>query len=351
MLWGIFFSSLCSACTKMQTRYKELLFIPFPYIPLLLLTPDLSASRPVNTTEQKCPLYSPFAWSVVTSPLHSTVLWLEILEIKRDFTCIHTALEDIDTSLSLTVQIWSCVGQVLALSKHKVKEKNRIKRGGVKRKYKIIKQTQKRVCTRESLPSCPSDHCALFLPKVRVRWLVVGCDHVGRVPPSHRSRRALHHHQPDGRLCRLRIRGVLLRGIFAPAVVHNTWYQEDQEQDNIAGNEDAKVQSDGVDLLVVLQKAHGAVFMLGGAEALEEKCLGGLRAMRRRMCRDIPNDPLCPLRSVVLAPPALHSCCLAPASRFQTSAADTWLCGKNTLIRAAAPPAPSLCNRWLPLIT
>lgn len=121
MSWGIFFSSLCSACPKMQTRYKELLFIPFPYIPLL--TPDLSASQPVNTTEQKCPLYSPFAWSVVTSPLHSTVLWLEILEIKRDFTCIHTALEDIDTSLSLTVQIWSCVGQVLALSKHKVKEK------------------------------------------------------------------------------------------------------------------------------------------------------------------------------------------------------------------------------------
>lgn len=136
MSWGIFFSSLCSACPKMRTRYKVLLFIPFPYIPLLLLTPDLSASRPVNTTEQKCPLYSPFAWSVVTSPLHSTVLWLEILEIKRDFTCIHTALGDIDTSLSLTVQIWSCVGQVLALSKHKVKEKKKIKQGGVKRKYK-----------------------------------------------------------------------------------------------------------------------------------------------------------------------------------------------------------------------
>lgn len=126
----------------MQTRYKELLFIPFPYTPLLLLTPHLCPSRPVNTTEQKCLFYSPVAWSVMTSPLHSTVLWLEILEIKRDFTCIHTALEDIDTSLSLTVQIWSCVGQVLALSKHKVKQK-KIKWWGVKRKYKKIKQTQK----------------------------------------------------------------------------------------------------------------------------------------------------------------------------------------------------------------
>lgn len=334
----------------MQTRYKELLFIPFPYTPLLLLTPDLSASWPVNTTEQKCHLYSPFAWSVMTSLLHSTVLWLEILEIKRDFMCIHTALEDIDTSLSLTVQIWSCVGPVLALSKQKRKEK-KTKRGGVKRKYKKNQTNTKRVFTRVSLLSCPSDHRALFLPKVRVRWLVVGCDHVGRLPPSHRSRRALHHHQPDGRLRRLWVRGVLLCGIFAPAVIHDTWYQEDQEQDNVAGNEDAKVQSDGVDLLVVLQKAHGAVFMLGGAEALEEKCLGGLRAMRRRMCRDIPNDPLYPLRSVILAPPALHPCSLAPASRFQTSAVDTWLCGKNTLIRAAAPPAPSLCDRWLPLIT
>lgn len=119
--------------------------------------------------------------------------------------------------------------------------------------------------------SSRSDHRALLLPKVRVCRLVVGCDHVGRVPPSHRGWRALHHHQPDGRLSRLRVRGVLLRGIFAPAVVHDTRYQEDQEQDNVAGNEDAKVQSDGVDLLVVLQKAHGAFFMLGGPEALEEE--------------------------------------------------------------------------------
>lgn len=121
-----------------------------------------------------------------------------------------------------------------------------------------------------SPPSRPSDHRALFLPKVRVRGLVVGGDHVGRVPPCHRSRRALHHHQPDGRLCGLRVRGVLLGGIFAPAVVHDTRYQEHQEQDNVAGDEDAEVQSDRVDLLVVLQKAHGDVCMLGFPEAWEK---------------------------------------------------------------------------------
>lgn len=113
-----------------------------------------------------------------------------------------------------------------------------------------------------------SDHRALLLPEVRVRRLVVGRDHVGGVPLSHRGRRALHHHQPDGRLRRLRVRGVLLGRIFAPAVIHDTWYQEDQEQDNVAGDEDAKVQSNWIDLLVVFQKAHGARFMLGGPGGL-----------------------------------------------------------------------------------
>lgn len=92
----------------------------------------------------------------------------------------------------------------------------------------------------ESSESC-SDHCAFLLPEVRVCWLVVGCDHVGCVPPSHWGWRALHHYQPDGRLGWLRVWGVLLGGIFAPAVIHDTRYQEDQEQNNIAGNKDAKV--------------------------------------------------------------------------------------------------------------
>lgn len=126
-----------------------------------------------------------------------------------------------------------------------------------------------------------SDHRTLLLLEIRVRWLVVGCDHVGRVPPSHRGWRALHHHQPDGRLSRLRVRGVLLGGIFAPAVVHYTRYQEDQEQDNVAGDEDAKVQSDRVDLLVVFQKSHGACFMLGSPEASKNKHLRGLRGRYR----------------------------------------------------------------------
>lgn len=109
---------------------------------------------------------------------------------------------------------------------------------------------------------------------------MVGGDHVGRVPPSHRCRGALHHHQPDGRLGRRRVRGVLLGGIFAPAVVHDARYQEDQEQDDVAGDEDAEVQRDGVDLLVVFQKAHGARFMLGGPEAPKNQNLSGREAER-----------------------------------------------------------------------
>ena len=171
-------------------------------------------------------------------------------------------------SLSLTVRVWSCVGQFQTSSRGNVKRNKRTK----EQKKKNNKKS--RVCTKSA--ESRSDHRALLLPEVRVRRLVVGRDHVGRVPPTHRGWRALHHHQPDGRLSRLRVRGILLRGIFAPAVVHDTRYQEDQEQDNVAGDEDAKVQSDGVDLLVVLQKAHGACFMLGGPEASQNQHLGGL---------------------------------------------------------------------------
>lgn len=111
------------------------------------------------------------------------------------------------------------------------------------------------------------DHGAFLLPEVRVWRILIAGDHAGRVPPPHRRRGALHHHQPDGRRSRLWVRSVLLCGIFAPAVVHNTRYQKHQEQDNIAGDEDTKVQSDGVDLLVVFQKAHGARLMLSVPEA------------------------------------------------------------------------------------
>lgn len=183
-----------------------------------------------------------------------------------------------------------------------------------------------------------------------MRWLVVCCDHVGRVPPSHRGWRALHHHQPDGGLGRLWVGGVLLGWIFAPAVVHDTRYQEDQEQDNVAGDEDAKVQSDGVDLLVVFQKAHGACFMLGGPEASKnsqrplkdgkvegtdgplqtEKQAGDSRAFSQSILFNLslaPRPP--PLPSSILS-----ASLLSPTSRFQMSAVDTWLCGKNTLILA-----------------
>lgn len=244
-------------------------------------------------------------------------------------------------SLSLTVPVWSCVGQFQTSSRGTVKRNKRTKETKEKKKS--------HVCTKSA--ESRSDHRALLLPEVRMRRLVVGRDHVGRVPPTW-SWRALHHHQPDGRLSRLRVRGVLLRGIFAPAVVHDTRYQEDQEQDNVAGDEDAKVQSDGVDLLVVLQKAHGACFMLGGPEASQNQHLGGLGGRwmfccyRRRNSKtslatagrspSLSSSSIClPTvlpRSPSLPPSSLPQL-LSLTSPFQMSAADTWLCGKNTLIR------------------
>lgn len=172
-----------------------------------------------------------------------------------------------------------------------------------------------------SPPSCLSDHRALFLPKVRVRGLVVGGDHVGRVPPCHWSWRALHHHQPDRRLRWLWIRGVLLRGIFAPAVVHDTRYQEDQEQDNVAGDEDAEVQSDRVDLLVVLQKAHGAVCMLGFPEAWEKgasEASGRMWRCAEQACGS--SSATARLHSILLARLLPLACLLAC---FPTGAVNT----------------------------
>lgn len=207
-------------------------------------------------------------------------------------------------SLTLTVRVWSCVGQILALSEQRTTRK---------RKKKRMYKKESGIYKGESSES-QSDHRALLLPEVRVRWLVIGCDHVGRVPPSHRSRRTLHHHQPDGRLGRLRVRGVLLGRIFAPAVVHDTRYQEDQEQDNVAGDEDAKVQSDRVDLLVVFQKAHGACFMLGGPEASKNKPLRGREGRGRQRPTEKHWTSLVPAgrspslsSSICLPPPSLAS--------------------------------------------
>lgn len=144
------------------------------------------------------------------------------------------------------------------------------------RKQKYDSNNKEKICTKnrvwylqKKVQSPSLNHGGLLLSKVRVCRLVVGRDHVRLVPASHRSRRALHHHQPDGGLRGLWLRGVLLGGIFAPAVVHDTGYQEDKQQDNVAGDKDAQVQSDRVDLLVVFQKAHGARFMLGALRPLK----------------------------------------------------------------------------------
>lgn len=101
-----------------------------------------------------------------------------------------------------------------------------------------------------------SDHGGFLLPEVVV--IMVSRDHVGRVPSCHGGGGALHDHQADGGLGRSRVWRILLGGVFTAAVVHDAGDQEDQQQHDIAGDEDAEVERDRVDLLVVLQKTHGA---------------------------------------------------------------------------------------------
>lgn len=81
---------------------------------------------------------------------------------------------------------------------------------------------------------------------------------------SGRGRRVLHDHQADGRLAGLRrhvVGGVLLGGVFAPAVVQDAGDEEDEEEDDVTGHQDDEVQGDGVDLQVKLHETHGGRFI------------------------------------------------------------------------------------------
>lgn len=80
-----------------------------------------------------------------------------------------------------------------------------------------------------------------------------------------RGGRVLHDHQAYGRLAgrrRRAVRGVLLGGVFATAVVQDTGDEEHEEQDDIAGNQDDEVQGDGVNLQVEFHKSHGSASYL-----------------------------------------------------------------------------------------
>lgn len=82
---------------------------------------------------------------------------------------------------------------------------------------------------------------------------------------ARRGGRVLHDHQAYGRLAGWRRRvvgGVLLGGVFAPAVVQDAGDEEDQEQDDIAGDQDYEVQGDGVNLQVEFHETHGAASYL-----------------------------------------------------------------------------------------
>lgn len=75
----------------------------------------------------------------------------------------------------------------------------------------------------------------------------------------------MHDHQAYGRLagCRWRVVwGVLLGGVFAPAVIQDAGDEENQEQDDIAGHQDDEVEGDGVNLQVEFHKTHDAASYL-----------------------------------------------------------------------------------------
>lgn len=77
--------------------------------------------------------------------------------------------------------------------------------------------------------------------------------------------RVLHDHQAYGRLAGWRRRvvwGVLLGGVFAPAVIQDAGDEENQEQDDIAGHQDDEVEGDGVNLQVEFHKTHDAASYL-----------------------------------------------------------------------------------------
>lgn len=97
---------------------------------------------------------------------------------------------------------------------------------------------------------------------------------VGLVPGG--GGRVLHDHQAYGRLAGRRwrvVRGVLLGGVFATAVVQDAGDEEDEQQDNIAGDQDDEVQGDGVNLQVEFHKTHGAASYLG-PDPEEEEMVG-----------------------------------------------------------------------------
>lgn len=133
------------------------------------------------------------------------------------------------------------------------------------------------------------------------------------------------------------VRGVLLGRIFAPTVIHYTGYQEDEEQDNVAGDKDAKVQSDGVNLLVVFQKAHDACLMLGGPEGPETSTsvdgeAEGVNSRYTPRTLSKPGDSRALSLSILFNPPSLlalrpsslpRSCLLPPLCVRRA----LWMCG------------------------
>lgn len=99
--------------------------------------------------------------------------------------------------------------------------------------------------------------------QVRRRRLAVARRVVGLIAGG--GGRVLHDHQAYGRLAGRRrcvVRGVLLGGVLASAVVQYAGDEKDQQQDDIAGYQDDEVEGDGVNLQVELHKTHDAASYL-----------------------------------------------------------------------------------------
>lgn len=80
-----------------------------------------------------------------------------------------------------------------------------------------------------------------------------------------RGRRILHDYKAYGGLALWRrcvVRGVLLGGVFATAIIKDTGDKEHKEQYDIAGHQDDEVKGNGVNLQVEFHKTHDAASYL-----------------------------------------------------------------------------------------
>lgn len=109
---------------------------------------------------------------------------------------------------------------------------------------------------------------------------------VGLIPGG--GGRVLHDHQAYGRLAGRRwrvVRGVLLSGVLASAVVQYAGDEKDQQKDDITGYQDDEVECDGVNLQVELHKTHDAAsYLEPGQEKAGQFTSSEQRGRKKKRC-------------------------------------------------------------------